>query len=131
MNRIAVASVLLLSCSLGMAANWINLDGRGLSAQGEPLSLRIDQDSLVRNGDLVTIWMQMWWGSGGTIQHNNSTFDCKQRTSNSNAAFQEGSSGKRYEMPTKPQMTPIPPNTASEIVLDSVCSKKWFEVWKK
>lgn len=100
-----------------MATNWIDLDGRGLSDGGGNLLLRIEEDSLVRNDNQVTVWMQMKWGTYGTVQNYNSTFDCKQRTSNKNASFQEGG-GKRYEMPVNPQMTPIPPNTASEIVLD-------------
>lgn len=129
-QRIIFTTCMLLCSTATIAAKWINLDGGGLSHDGAPLGLRIDEDSLVRNGDQATVWMQMWWGTTGSIQNYNSTFDCKQRTSNTNMAFQEGG-GKRYPGEARPQMTPIPPNTASEIVLNTVCSKKWFEVWKK
>jgi hypothetical protein len=130
MHRAIFIVAVLVFCTSAFA-EWSDLNGGQISSKDGQLNLRLDKDSIVREGDNITVWFQMWWGPGGTVQQYNSTFDCKRRLSNKNYAFQfaQNDPSRRYDG-TPSGFTPIPPNTASEVVFNTICSKKWFEVWK-
>lgn len=129
MRRTIVTAAFLLCSISALAENWIPL---GKGSQMPPLSvLSIDQDSIVRNGNTVTLWMRYQNHSTDTIFQSNDTYDCKQRTLSENSKFQLGwTDMKRYEMQPKRDATAIVPGWGSEVVFNFVCSKKFYEFWK-
>lgn len=127
------ATILSLSLTLtGSAfAGWVDIPALNVSSSSGSLNLQIDDGSVVRDNGTVTVWFRMQWGGVGTIQQYNSTFDCKRRISNANDAFQYGPNtpDTKHQMPSR-AFAPIVPNTAQAAVLEHVCAKKWYEVWK-
>ena len=121
----------LLFCSISaFAENWMVL-GRG--SQMPPASvLSIDQDSVVRNGQTVTLWSRYQNDPAGTIFQRNNTYDCKQRTVSENQKFQLGwPNMKRYEEEhPQREATPIIPGWGSEVIFNVMCAKKFYEFWK-
>jgi hypothetical protein len=117
--------------TFAIAADWVPLSGGHISSPQGSLNLKIDKESIVRDSDTVTLWFQMWWGPGGTVQQYNSTFDCKRRQSNTNYSFQFAMNdpSRRYEG-SPSGFTPVAPSSASEVVFNAICSKKWYELWK-
>ena len=93
--------------------------------------LSIDMDSIVRNGDIVTVWSRYQNWSQDTTFQSNSSYDCRQRLSWDNASFQIGyESKKRYNMEPDRQPKPINPGWGGEVIFNTLCSKKFYEFWK-
>lgn len=127
----ATILTLLLTLTGSAFAGWVDIPAPNVSSSSGALSLQFDDGSVVRDSGTVTVWFRMQWGGVGTIQQYNSTFDCKKRISNANDAFQYGPDNpdKKYQMPSR-SFAPVVPNSALAAVLEHVCAKKWFEVWK-
>lgn len=128
--RLAIITATFLLCSFSaLAENWVVL---GKGSQMPPASvLKIDQDSIVRNGSTVTLWVRYQNEPNGTIFQGNDTYDCKQRTVSENRTFQtDGQNMKRYESEPKREATAIVPGWGGEAVFNFVCSKKFYEFWK-
>lgn len=122
---------LLLTLTGSAFAGWVDIPAPNASSSSGPLNLQFDDASVVRDSGTVSVWFRMQWAGRGTIQQYNSSFDCKNRISNVNDAFQYGPNTPetKYQMPSGP-FTPVVPNSASAAVLEHVCAKKWYEVWK-
>ena len=128
--RLAILTSAFLLCPISvLAENWVAL---GKGSQMPPASvLTIDQDSIVRNGSTVTLWVRYQHHPSGTIIQSNDTYDCKQRNVSENTKFQLGwPSMNRYEMQPERAATPITPGWGGEVVLNFVCAKKAYEFWK-
>ena len=81
---------LLLTLTGSAFAGWVDIPAPNASSSSGPLNLQFDDASVVRDSGTVSVWFRMQWAGRGTIQQYNSSFDCKNRISNVNDAFQYG-----------------------------------------
>lgn len=124
------AIILLVSSTCVMAAQWEEIDSGEAANSRLGLKISVDKESLIRDGDNVSIWFR-FTEYGGSGQQYYSSFDCKRRMSSSEGFFlNPDGSRSRYKIDTKPGYGPIPPESPSAIVFKVACSKKWFEIWK-
>ncbi len=128
--------LLAVVSNVSLAAEWVSIPStvksnapRENSTYGKSLVLQLDKSSMIRDGDMVTVWFRMGWGR--LSQQSNSTFDCKRRQSNTNDGFwlDENGARSKYQM-DRNGFSPIVPDTASEVLFNYLCAKKPWEIWK-
>jgi len=130
--------LVLVSGAGRVCAEWMSLDARLISSADGPLTLLLDKESIASSDDVVTVTFRMYWGAYSIDKQNkpgmqiNSTFDCKRRRSNINSGvYVDGANGKFLPGQISPtEFRSIPADTASELVFNHVCSKKWYQIWK-
>ena len=96
----------------------------------------IENESIVKSGNTVTLWEKIWIDANGYFIVSNSTYNCKMKTSKDNEAFalERDGSRSKYSLNyphSDYEYSPVPPDTADEIVFSRLCSSKWYEFWKQ
>ena len=128
--------VLLLGVATdATSADWDQLDASSISVAGKQVRVYIENESIVKSGNTVTLWEKIWIDANGYFIVSNSTYDCKMKTSKDNEAFALERDGSRSKYSLNyPQSvyeySPVPPDTSDEIVFSRLCSSKWYEFWK-
>ena len=128
--------VLLLAIATdAISADWEQIDTSSVRVAGKLVRAYIENESIVKSGNTVTLWEKSWLDVNGYFVVSNSTYDCKMKTSKYNEAFALERDGSRSKYSLNyPQsdyeFSPITPDTIDEIVFSRLCSSKWYEFWK-
>ena len=128
--------VLLLGVATdATSADWDQLDASSISVAGKQVRVYIENESIVKSGNTVTLWEKIWIDANGYFIVSNSSYDCKMKTSKDNEAFalERDGSRSKYSLNyphSDYEYSPVPPDTADEIVFSRLCSSKWYEFWK-
>jgi len=123
-NTLVAATAFLMAATPAFAANWVYVTTHDNGAD-----YYYDSDTIQRSGNQVTVWRKLDHSRNNAVKYREEKdqyrYDCSRRTYTLLSAIIYYPDGKveAFTWQTHEQeITPIAPETVSEVVLEAVCA---------